>query len=100
MEGRLFVDDKEITNHNSANVGGTTIDSVEKVYFGGYPGSHKYSDVASAHFDGCIDDVFINGNPVDLSQNMQAYGVTPGCPDKVSDFSYKTTKMLDPSECY
>lgn len=63
--------------------GGNSLEPIDKMYFGGYPNRHNHKEVTNADFDGCIDDVSINGNHVDLSHNMQAYGVTPGCPVKV-----------------
>ena len=53
------------------------------MYFGGYPGDHKFTEVTNINFDGCIDDVQISGTPVDLSQNVEAFGVKAGCPGKV-----------------
>lgn len=53
------------------------------MYFGGYPGQHGFTKVGNENFDGCIDDVQISGTPVDLSQNVEAFGVVAGCPAKV-----------------
>nr|CAD7453810.1 unnamed protein product [Timema tahoe] len=52
----------------------------DNLYFGGYPGNHNYRAVSNEDFNGCIDGVEIDGQPVDLSQNVQAFGVIPGCP--------------------
>lgn len=51
---------------------------------GGYPGQQPFRPVTSVGFVGCIDGVQIDGTPVDLSQNVEAFGVTPGCPVEVS----------------
>lgn len=53
------------------------------MYFGGYPDTHMYKDVTNTGFDGCIDHVQIESATVDLSKNIKATGVTPGCPPKV-----------------
>ena len=51
---------------------------------GGYPGQQPFRPVTNVGFEGCIDGVQIDGTPVDLSQNIEAFGVTPGCPIQVS----------------
>lgn len=53
------------------------------MFFGGYPIQHPYKHVTQVDFDGCIDDVQIINTPVDLSRNLKAFGVLPGCPVKV-----------------
>lgn len=53
------------------------------LYFGGYPGKHNFIEVTNIGFDGCIDDVKLWTTPVDLNQNKEAFGVIPGCPNKV-----------------
>lgn len=82
-EGKLTVDDEEITDSNRAEVTGTTLQPFETIVFGGYPNRHNLRDVTNVDFDGCIDEVEIMGTPVDLTQNVDAYDVTPGCPIKV-----------------
>lgn len=54
------------------------------MYFGGYPGKLNHTEITQKNFDGCIDEVYISGTPVDLSRHRQAYGVRPGCPTKFS----------------
>lgn len=56
----------------------------DSMYFGGYPGKLNHTEIVNKPFDGCIDDVYISGTPVDLSRNLKAYGVRPGCPAKFS----------------
>lgn len=56
----------------------------EKMFFGGYPDRQPSSKVTSKNFDGCIDDVHIDGTPIDLSRNIQSQDVLPGCPMKFS----------------
>jgi len=55
----------------------------EKVYFGGYPGDHTLESVTNIGFDGCIDNVEFESEPVDLTQS-ESFGVSPGCPTKAS----------------
>lgn len=55
------------------------------MYFGGYPGEHSYAQVSNVDFDGCLDNVQISGTPVDLSQNLEAFGVVSACPEKVAN---------------
>lgn len=56
----------------------------DKMYFGGYPDRPFTSQVTSKNFDGCIDEVHIEGTPIDLSRNIQSQDVLPGCPMKFS----------------
>lgn len=56
----------------------------ERMYFGGYPDRPYSSKVTAKSFDGCIDDVHIDGTPIDLSRNVQSQDVLPGCPMKFS----------------
>ncbi|XP_033329969.2 laminin subunit alpha [Megalopta genalis] len=56
--------------------------SSDHLYFGGYPPNtrHPYEQVTNDGFEGCIDDVVILDTVVDLTRNVQAFGVIPGCP--------------------
>lgn len=56
-------------------------------YVGGYPDQQPFRPVTNVGFEGCIDGVQIDGTPVDLGQNVEAFGVTPGCPIQVSSAS-------------
>lgn len=56
----------------------------DSLYFGGHPSHINHTEVTSKNFDGCIDQVYIAGTPVDLSRNLKAYAVRPGCPKKFS----------------
>lgn len=49
----------------------------------GFPQLHQFPDVTNIKFDGCIDNITITGEPVDLRNNIKSFGVTPGCPAKV-----------------
>lgn len=56
------------------------------LFFGGHPNiTHlSHPEVISQNFEGCIDDVQINSNKVDLTNNLEAVGVKPGCLEKFS----------------
>lgn len=56
----------------------------DKMYFGGYPEREFHTKVTGKNFDGCIDNVHIEGTPIDLSRNIQSQDVLPGCPMKFS----------------
>lgn len=81
-KGRLIVDEEDIKDDSNV-VAGNSIEAFETFFFGGYPQQHSVKDVTNEDFDGCIDNVTFMGQPIDLSQNVKAYGVTPGCPEKV-----------------
>lgn len=77
------MDNEEVTTSSSAPIEGNALEPIEKLYFGGYPpAKHPYIEVTSTGFDGCIDEVNLNGNPVDLNRNVKAFGTIPGCPVK------------------
>lgn len=59
----------------------------DKMYFGGHPDGISHPEITDKNFDGCIDNVFINSNPVALTRNIKAYGVRPGCATKFSTTS-------------
>ncbi|XP_017881365.1 laminin subunit alpha [Ceratina calcarata] len=56
--------------------------SSDNIYFGGYPpnAKHPYVSVTNNGFEGCIDNVAILDTIIDLTRNIQAFGVIPGCP--------------------
>lgn len=52
-------------------------------YVGGHvPNDNIPDSVTSLGFDGCIDDLAILDTSIDLSRNVHALGVMPGCPVK------------------
>ena len=59
--------------------------SSNNIYFGGYPpnAKHPYEPVTNEGFEGCIDEVVILDTIVDLTRNIQAFGVVPACPVRV-----------------
>ena len=69
----------------SSTIGDSDLAVTNYMYFGGYPGEHRFEDVTNVDFDGCIDEVQISGTPVDLSQNVEAFGVISACPVKVAN---------------
>ncbi|XP_060535680.1 laminin subunit alpha [Cylas formicarius] len=79
--GKLRVDDEDVTDRTK-QVTGASLELTETVSFGGYPHIHNFRDVTNIKFDGCINNVTITGEPVDLRNNLKAYDVTPGCPAK------------------
>ncbi|CAH0393867.1 unnamed protein product [Bemisia tabaci] len=58
----------------------------DRLYVGGYPGEHKLPDVSNTGFDGCVDNVQIMSISVDLSKNINALDVVPGCPEESPDY--------------
>lgn len=81
-KGRFIIDDEDVPDSSSI-VSGNSLDAFDTFFFGGYPRFHSLKEVTNLDFDGCIDNVTIMGNPVDLTYHIKAYGVTPGCPKKV-----------------
>lgn len=80
--GTFEVDGEQIKDKMIA-ITGTSLNSMETISFGGYPNKHNYKDVTSIRFDGCISNVTVMDDSIDLRTNIKAYDVTPGCPDKV-----------------
>lgn len=82
--GVLKVDDHKVTT-DTAKGNATTLTSLDHIYFGGYPpkAKHPYRLVTNSGFEGCIDKVVILDTSVDLTRNVQAFGVIPGCPVRV-----------------
>lgn len=82
-KGKFIVDDVEVTRQSTAPIEGNSLEAIDKIYFGGYPPArHSYREVTNTGFDGCIDEVSLNGNPVDLNRNVKSFGTLPGCPIK------------------
>ncbi|KAF5306067.1 hypothetical protein FQA39_LY09045 [Lamprigera yunnana] len=77
-----FIVDKEDIPDSFGDISGNALESFETFFVGGYPQDHSISDVTNVDFDGCIDNVAIMSNPLDLSRHIKAYGVVPGCPEK------------------
>lgn len=92
--GLFKVDDEDVRDHSEPISGSSLAPGVETIAFGGYPRRHEFPQVSNTDFDGCIDEVYIMGQPVDLSRNIEAYGVTPGCPAKVCFISDSRSEKL------
>lgn len=90
-EGSLQVDQNTVyTKESTGNV--EILELSDKMYFGGLPDDVLHSEhLTDRNFDGCIDNVFINGNTVTLSQYLEAYGVRPGCATKFSTVTCNST---------
>lgn len=86
--GALKIDDHTVASRQEK---GTTkpLATSDHIYFGGYPpnAKHHYQSVTNSGFEGCIDDVVILDTSVDLTHNVQAFGVMPGCPVRVIEIS-------------
>lgn len=86
--GALKIDDHTVASRQEK---GTTkpLTTSDHIYFGGYPpnAKHHYQSVTNSGFEGCIDDVVILDTSVDLTRNVQAFGVLPGCPVRVIEIS-------------
>ncbi|EFN79905.1 laminin subunit alpha [Harpegnathos saltator] len=79
--GVLKVDGHKVDNIESSGTA-RTLSSSDHIFFGGYPPNmkHPYQSVTNNGFEGCIDNVIIFDTSIDLTRNVQAFGVIPGCP--------------------
>lgn len=82
--GILKVDGKVIYQRETPVNTEENLKISDSMYFGGHPSRINHTEVTTKNFDGCIDEVFISGTPVDLSRNLKAYAVRPGCAKKFS----------------
>ncbi|XP_037900995.1 laminin subunit alpha [Glossina fuscipes] len=82
--GVLKVDDVQIFQEEAPPQADDTMPVFKRMFFGGFPGKRNHSIIVEENFDGCIDDVTISGNKVDLSEHVNAVGAKPGCPKKFS----------------
>lgn len=82
--GVLKVDGHKVGNIEAVGTA-KALSSTDHIYFGGYPpnAKHPYQSVTSNGFEGCIDNVVILDTSIDLTRNVQAFGVIPGCPVRV-----------------
>lgn len=81
--GRFEVDNEDVIDRTN-QISGNSLELIETISFGGYPHKHNYPDVTQDKFDGCITNVTIMQDPIDLHNNIKEYDVTPGCPAKVN----------------
>ncbi|XP_014485447.1 PREDICTED: laminin subunit alpha isoform X2 [Dinoponera quadriceps] len=79
--GVLKVDGHKVNDFEAVGTA-RTLSSSDHIYFGGYPpnAKHPYQSVTNNGFEGCIDNVIILDTSIDLTRNVQAFGVIPGCP--------------------
>lgn len=92
-----FEVDVEKVQDRTRSISGAYLNSMDTISFGGYPNKHNYRDVTSVRFDGCISNVTVMDDSIDLRTNIKAYDVTPGCPDRVSytnTFSYRELLLI------
>ncbi|CAG9836790.1 unnamed protein product [Diabrotica balteata] len=82
-KGKLVVDTEDVIDR-TREISGSTLEFIDTISFGGYPNRHNFADVTEARFDGCIQNVTIMGQAIDLRNNIKAFDVEPGCPDKWS----------------
>ncbi|CAH1115894.1 unnamed protein product [Psylliodes chrysocephalus] len=82
-KGKLVVDSEDVIDR-TVPVSGVTLEFIDTISFGGYPNKHNYEDVTEIRFDGCITNATIMGEAIDLRNNIKAFDVEPGCPDKWS----------------
>lgn len=82
--GILKVDGKTIYQRETPINTEENLKISDSMYFGGHPHRINHTEVTTKNFDGCIDDVYISGTPVDLSRHLKAYAVRPGCAKKFS----------------
>ncbi|XP_057663543.1 laminin subunit alpha [Diorhabda carinulata] len=82
-KGKLIVDTEDVIDRTK-DITGTTLEYIDTISFGGYPNRHNYPEVTEIRFDGCIVNVTINAESIDLRNNIKAFNVEPGCPDKWS----------------
>lgn len=83
-QGALKVDQNIINQEESPAGTEENLKISNEMYFGGHPDGASHPELTDRNFDGCIDNVFINGITVTLSRNLVAYGVRPGCATKFS----------------
>lgn len=81
--GTFEVDGEKVPDKTRL-ITGTSLSSMDTISFGGYPNKHNYKDVTIVRFDGCISNVTVMDDSIDLRSNIKAYDVTPGCPDRVN----------------
>ncbi|XP_075229000.1 laminin subunit alpha [Lycorma delicatula] len=76
--------DGETIEQNTSPGDSLNLEVSDDIYMGGYPRQHDIADVTNADFDGCLDEVQIDGTIVDLNKNKNALDIRPGCPAKFS----------------
>lgn len=57
-----------------------TLAVTEYMYFGGYPGQHKFMQVTNRGFEGCLDEIYLGDDLVDLRTAVDMRETVAGCP--------------------
>ena len=71
---------------------GRSLDLGGPIYIGGVRSTFNYETITTRHFDGCIRNVKINQDVLDLSAAVsQSKGVVLGTCPALADFCHKTT---------
>lgn len=83
-KGALKVDNLLIYQDETPEGSEENLRISDNMWFGGHPDKLNHTEIVTENFDGCIDDIYIDGTPVDLSRNLKAKNVRPGCPPKIS----------------
>lgn len=92
VDGQQFYQEEDFADTSYAD---EYLDEVDVMYFGGLPhrSNIPHDEVTTKNFDGCIEDVTLAGSAVDLTRNIEAYDVRPGCPVKQSTIlSYRPSE--------
>ncbi|KAG8193252.1 hypothetical protein JTE90_005598 [Oedothorax gibbosus] len=84
-EAILKVDQVEVDSKESPGAE-STLSVTNKIFVGGYPKKHSYPGVTHTAYEGCIIDMMISAEFIDLNKNTEALGVANGCPVTVSIF--------------
>ena len=82
-EALLRIDGQEAETREAIGKS-TTLETNDKIYVGGYPGSHSYP-IPKINFEGCIQDLQIGNLKLDLNKNLESSpNVIKGCPAVIS----------------
>ncbi|XP_035223568.1 laminin subunit alpha-like, partial [Stegodyphus dumicola] len=78
-EAVLKVDQVEVDSGQSPG-SESVLSFTNQIFVGGYKGRHSYTEVTTSGFEGCIMDMQIGAELIDLTKNNKALGVVNGCP--------------------
>ncbi|XP_054277134.1 laminin subunit alpha [Macrosteles quadrilineatus] len=84
LAGSLVMDNRqdEAKQYRPSSTQGEDLLVQKTFYFGGTPRDVAVEGVTNIGFDGCIDEVQVGQTSIDLSNNINVFGVSPGCPVK------------------
>lgn len=77
-ESMLVVDDQDEQSDFAMGLS-TTLTTDSNIYIGGFPGVHSYYELTKDGFDGCIKDFQIGNDLINLNNNQNSMGTSPGC---------------------